>query len=351
VTVLRVENLWRFYGRTPAVKGIDLEVAAGSAYGFIGPNGAGKTTTLRVLATIDRPDAGRVWVAGRDTQHHRDAVRRELGFMADPPALYEELEVRDYLRYFAELYRVPPRQRTKRVARAVELTRIKERITDKCGGLSKGWRQRVQLAKTLVHDPAVLLLDEPASGLDPAARIEFREIVRALRDLGKTIVVSSHILTELADFCDSVGIIEHGRMLVSGQIGEILERLDPRDQLEVEVVGPGDAAAALLRGRPGVVEVTSDPRPDGTTVVRAAVEGRIDPARRAAALRALVEAGVEVAGLGSRRETLEDLFLKVAGKLQPGAGPLMSADALREILGQAPPQGQKAAAPAAREGA
>ena len=335
MSMVRVSNLWRFYNGAPAVKGLDMEVDRGSAYGFIGPNGAGKSTTLRVLATLDRPDAGRVWVDGVDVQHECERVRQSLGFMPDPFNLYDDLLVRDMLDFFAEVYRVDRRLRRKRVEQAIELTRIQERLGNKCGALSKGWRQRVLLAKILVHDPKVLLLDEPASGLDPAARIEFREIVRALRDMGKTIVVSSHILTELADFCDSVGIIEEGRMLVSGRIDDILDRLDPRDQLEFEVLGDPTGAVQYLGDAPGVSETKiGEPpaTPDLPRTVTAVLEGRGTPEDRARILEGIQAAGARVCGLKARRENLEELFLKVAGKLEGGDN-VMSPEVLRSLLG------------------
>ena len=322
--MLVAKNLWRSFGRSRALQGLDLEVERGSAYGFIGPNGAGKSTTLRILATIDRPDTGRVWIDGRDAERHTAEVRRRIGFMPDPFQLYDELTVRDYIDFYARTYRLPAKERRGWVDRAIELARVRERAGDKCGGLSKGWRQRVLLAKTLVHDPGLLLLDEPASGLDPAARIEFREIIKVLRELGKTVVVSSHILTELADFCDSVGIVERGRMLVSGRIEDILERLDPRDKLIVELAGDPTTARSLLAAVAEVGEPVQGAA--GVWTLTAVMHERTGPAARAALLAKLVAAGCPVASLVNRRENLEDLFLKVAG----GKG--VDADRLKGLL-------------------
>jgi ABC-2 type transport system ATP-binding protein len=336
VSLLVAKNLWRFYGRTPAVRGLDLEVDRGSAYGFIGPNGAGKSTTLRMLATLDRPDAGRVFLDGKDVQHDPEGARRRIGFMPDPFALYDEMTVEGMLAYFANAYGIAPGAQRARVERAIELARIGERRREACGALSKGWRQRVLLAKTLVHDPDLLLLDEPASGLDPAARIEFREIVKTLRELGKAIIVSSHILTELAGFCDSVGIVEKGRLLVGGRIDEIHARLEAHEVLEVEVPSAGgdDAARAraVLAGLHGVRAVTPAPaaQQEGVTTFVVEVTGRTGPADRAALLRSLVAAGVEVSGLAVRRQGLEDLFMRVAGQKEDQA----RLSALRELLAE-----------------
>jgi ABC-2 type transport system ATP-binding protein len=333
MSTLVARNVWRFYGRSPAVQGLDLEIEEGSVYGFIGPNGAGKSTTLRMLATVDQPDAGRVWVRGRCTQQETDRVRKMLGFMPDPFGMPEGFTVEQFLEFFAIAYRLPGRMRRERVQRAIELTRIGERRKQKVTDLSKGWKQRVLLAKTLINDPHLLLLDEPAAGLDPAARIEFRDVIRTLRDLGKTVIVSSHILTELADFCDSVGIIERGRMLVSGRIEDILERFNPRDRLVFEIAGPSALAARLLSSQEDVQSVQSEPGPSADTS-RLVVDlaGRSDAKRRAAIVSFLATNQVLVSGLSTQREGLEDLFLKVAGK-QEGKQDRRSDATIRELLG------------------
>lgn len=326
--------MWRFYGRAPAVSGLDLEVEEGSVYGFIGPNGAGKSTTLRILATVDRPDAGRVWIRGRCTQQETDRVRKMLGFMPDPFGMPDGFTVEQLLEFFAIAYRLPRRIRRERVQRAIELTRIGERSKQKVTDLSKGWKQRVLLAKTLINDPHLLLLDEPAAGLDPAARIEFRDVIRTLRDLNKTVIVSSHILTELADFCDSVGIIERGRMLVSGRIEDILERFNPRDRLVFEIAGPAEIAARLLEREADVRQVSHEngPTPDTKRLV-VELDGRSDAQRRAAIVSLLARNDVQVSGLSTQREGLEDLFLKVAGKQGAGRNDRHSEDEIRSLLG------------------
>jgi ABC-2 type transport system ATP-binding protein len=322
--VLEARGIWRYFGGFAAVQGLDISIARGSAYGFIGPNGAGKSTTLRILATLDRPTAGTLAIDGLDVDRNLAQVRPLIGFMPDPFELYEDLTVEEHLEFFAQAYEVPPRKRRERVQAALALARVHEYRETKCGELSKGWKQRVLLAQTLVHDPLLLLLDEPASGLDPAARIEFRLVIRELRELGKTVVVSSHILTELADFCDSVGIIEHGRMLVSGKIDDILARLDPTTRLDIEVAGPVEPALAVLGARPEVVSAAKGEQP-GTIVARAKF-GEDAVSARADLLGALVAGGVRVAALAARRENLEDLFLRVASEQATGA------NARRELI-------------------
>jgi ABC-2 type transport system ATP-binding protein len=326
VPALVARNLWRFYDGEPAVRGLDLEVEPGSAYGFIGPNGAGKSTTLRMLATADQPDAGRLWIDGRDAWHDVTRARRRVGFMPDPFELPDDLTVVQILFLFARLAGPDPDARRRRVEEVLALTGLGARRREKAATLSKGWRQRVLLARTLVHDPAVLLLDEPCSGLDPAARVEFRDIVRSLRAAGKAIVVSSHILAELADFCDAVGIVERGRMLVSGRIEDILRRLEPDERLIVEVTGDVTLATATLSCAEGVLAVRELP-PGEAEVARpprleARVRGRSTPAQRAELLARLVHAGVKPSGLEVLTDDLEGLFLKVArtGAVHPPGG-------------------------------
>jgi ABC-2 type transport system ATP-binding protein len=343
--LLVARNLWRFFGAHAAVQGLDMDVAAGSAYGFVGANGAGKTTTLRLLATLDRPTAGSIEIAGVDALARADRVRPLLGFMPDPFELYDDLTVEEQLEFFAQAYRLPRRERRRRVAASIELARVGERRHQRCGALSKGWKQRVLLAKTLVHDPKLLLLDEPASGLDPTARIEFRAIVRELREAGKAIVVSSHILTELADFCDSVGIVERGRMLVSGKIDEILGRLDPSTRIDLEVVSDREAALRLARTLPGVETAEAGEQP--LAVVLRAKLGEDNAGGRARLLEALVSGGVRVAGFAAKREGLEDLFLRVAS--DTAAQDVNRRALLRELLPTpiarpvAPPKAEPAA--------
>jgi len=324
--VLEARGIWRYFGALPAVQGLDMAIERGSAYGFIGPNGAGKSTTLRILATLDPPTAGTITIDGFDSHRHLTTVRPLIGFMPDPFELYEDLTVVEHLEFFAQAYEVPRHQRKTRVDAALELARIREYRTSRCGTLSKGWKQRVLLAQTLVHDPKLLLLDEPASGLDPAARIEFRLVIRALRDLGKTVIVSSHILTELADFCDSVGIIEHGRMLVSGKIDDILQRLDPTTRLEIEVQGDTAPAIELLLRIPGLVSVKKG---EAAGIIEARARLGEDPvSARVEIVSALVAAGVKVAALTARRENIEDLFLRVASEQATGA------NARKELIGR-----------------
>jgi ABC-2 type transport system ATP-binding protein len=219
---ISVRHLWHRYGALEVLRDVSFEVAPGEIFGFIGPNGAGKTTTIRVMATLLEPTAGRVEIDGIDAALDPDAVRRIIGYMPDHAGVYERITVREFLEFFADAYRIPELGVVDAVIELTELTKLSDRLV---ATLSKGMKQRLQIARTLLHDPKVLVLDEPASDLDPRARIEVRDLLLELRELGKTIFLSSHILTELSDVCTSVGILERGELVVAGPIGEIAQRL------------------------------------------------------------------------------------------------------------------------------
>lgn len=238
---IRVRHLWHRYGTLDVLRDVSFDVGAGEIFGFIGPNGAGKTTTIRIMATLLEPMAGRVEVDGRDVAVDPLQVRRQIGYMPDHAGVYEGLTVREYLEFFADAFAVPDLEVVDAVIELTELQNLRERLVP---ALSKGMKQRLQLARILLHDPKVLILDEPASDLDPRARIEIRDLLLELRELGKTIFLSSHILTELSDVCTSVGILERGRLLVSGPIREIATELDARARAASTAAVPAGAPRA-----------------------------------------------------------------------------------------------------------
>lgn len=219
-----IKGLQHSFKGHKALVDVGFRVPDGAIHGFVGPNGAGKTTTLKVLATLLRPDSGRVRVFGQDVVGEADAVRRRIGFMPDHFSMYRQMTVGEYLDFFAAAYGLPVKERERVIADALELTDMHVRRRDLIRGLSRGMQQRVCLARVLVHDPRLLLLDEPASGLDPRARRELMDIIRALRDMGKTIFISSHILAELAELCDSTTILDRGRVRFSGPMSELLSK-------------------------------------------------------------------------------------------------------------------------------
>ena len=301
---IQIENLRKVFGDSTAVSDLTLSVAAGECFGLIGPNGAGKTTTLRMLATLLEPSDGRLFICGYDAEDEISKVRRKIGFMPDEFGIYPDLKVWEYLDYFAMACGVPAALRRKRAKEVVELVDLKVKEDEFVEALSRGMKQRLCLAKTLIHDPEVLLLDEPASGLDPLARIEFRELMKELVNLGKTILISSHILTELSDFCTSVGIIEKGKLVVAGRIDELLAQLKKATVLRLEVLGGLDALQRLLETHP---KVRSHSLREGSVNVEFA--GSAEDA--ADLLREVVLAGVRIKSFYEKRENLEDIFLKV----------------------------------------
>ncbi|MCI0484983.1 MAG: ABC transporter ATP-binding protein [Blastocatellia bacterium] len=302
--MVKLENVSKYYKDFPAVNDISFEIACGEVFGFIGPNGAGKTTTIKMLSTLMMPTAGRMSIGGYDVEREPYEVRRLIGYMPDIFGVYEDLLVWEYLDYFASLYRLGPEQRKRGISDVLELTDLTIKRDAQVMSLSRGMKQRLCLAKTLIHDPEVLLLDEPASGLDPHARIEIRELIRELCRMGKTVLVSSHILTELADFCTSIGIIEAGQLLAAGRIDDITAQLAGHVLLEITVKGDTAFALEVLAERADIQRTTCDGR-----VIKAEFDGKADDVDEV--LEYLVGRGVRLLGFNRAEADLEDIFLKI----------------------------------------
>jgi ABC-2 type transport system ATP-binding protein len=303
-SMIKLENVSKYYKTFPAVNDLNLEIGRGEVFGFIGPNGAGKTTTIKMLATLMLPSEGKLSVGGYDIVREPREVRRIIGYMPDSFGVYEDLLAWEYLDYFAALYHLNLAQRKRAIDDVLELTDLTIKRDAQVMSLSRGMKQRLCLAKTLLHDPAVLLLDEPASGLDPHARIEIRELIRELCRMGKTVLVSSHILTELADFCTSIGIIEAGRLLAAGRIDEITAKLAGNVVIEIIVKGDPALALAALAERPEVKGSTCDGR-----TIHAEFSGQPDEVDEL--LEYLVNRGVRLLGFTRTEANLEDIFLKI----------------------------------------
>lgn len=294
------------YDGFTAVHDLSLDVPSGQVFGLIGPNGAGKTSTIRVLATLQQPTYGEVLVGGIDVGEEPDQVHGILGYMPDLAPVHDDLKVWEMLDMFAASHFIERRDRLRRVDRCLDRVGMLGKREVKGKTLSRGMMQRVVLAKTLVHEPQVLLLDEPASGVDPVARIEFRRILRALADDGRTVLVSSHILTELADMCDAIGIMREGRLVLSGRIDDIVQQMQPKRVVEIDCPGGAASAAAQLQGRPGVVSVDTK----GQTVL---VEFEGDSNELARLLAFLVGGGVAVTRFVEKRFGVEDIMLNLDG--------------------------------------
>ncbi len=245
--VIAVEGLWKDYGKFTALKDLNLEIGAGEIFGFIGPNGAGKSTTIKILTGLLKPSRGKAEINGMDCASGSKELRYQVGYMPDNFGVYEGLKVWEYLDFFCAAYRIPKQQRAETIERVLTVT-ASQRIKDfYMEALSKGMKQKAGLAKTLLHDPKVVILDEPSSGLDPRARIEMRELIKSLKLMGKTVMVSSHLLSELAEISDKIGIIEKGVLLASGTVDQVMNTFRQELVYELEVVGDTVRAEKALR--------------------------------------------------------------------------------------------------------
>lgn len=311
--MIELRGLHRYFGGTRAVNDVSFEVPRGQVFGYIGPNGAGKTTSMRILATLDLPTYGDAYVDGFSVINDPDRVRRRLGFMPDYFGTYSNVNVREYLDFFARAYGMRGTERLKAMGHVMDFTGLDVLADKPISGLSKGMKQRLCLGRAMIHDPAVLVLDEPAAGLDPRARIQLREMIRRLAADGKSVLISSHILTELAEMCDLVAIIEQGRLLAVGNVEEIQKGQQAHTwrQVQARVLGDAAAVAAWLAARDNVRGVQQDGD---------ALEFEHDGGAEAEAdtLRAMiVDAGFRVAAFGNRGKSLEDVFMQVTeGRVQ-----------------------------------
>ncbi len=303
---ISIDKLHKSYRNVHAVRGLSFDVAEGDIYGFLGPNGAGKTTTMRVLATLLRPDSGTAHVMGHDVVRDAKLVRPIIGYMPDLSGAYRDMMVSEYLEFFAAAYRIPLHKRADVVNDCITLTGLEEKRNELIEGLSRGMRQRLGLARCLVNDPKVLILDEPASGLDPRARIEVQEILRTLGEMGKTILISSHILSELRFLCNKIGILEGGKLIYSGTIKDALERARTRHRLEIRLVDRQADAAIHLSNASGIINSFVE---DGI-VVAELPPGKTDFSFVA---RELVTAGFNVLTIKEEEILLEDAFITLTG--------------------------------------
>jgi ABC-2 type transport system ATP-binding protein len=253
--VVSIRHLWMYYGKTPAVRDLSLDIPRGEIFGFIGPNGAGKTSTIKVLATLLKPTRGSALVCGIDVTAQPGLIRGKIGYMPDFFGVYEDLTVEEYLHFFAAAYRIDSAKRKAVVSDVLALTDLTAKQHAPVDSLSRGMKQRLGLARVLLHDPDLLLLDEPASGLDPRARIEMRELLKELQKMGKTILVSSHILHELSQFCTRIGIIEAGQMMAEGSLTDIYRALSLKRTIHVQLASTTPALLEKIRAIPAVTSV------------------------------------------------------------------------------------------------
>ena len=309
--IIETRDLVKKFGKFTAVNGLSLEVPAGSIYGFVGPNGAGKTTTMRMLTTLTRPTSGQAWVGGHSVTAEPRAVRRAIGYMPDEFGVYDDMRVWEYLDFFAACYDIPESDRRRLIDDLLELVDLAHRRDDMVDKLSRGMKQRLSLARTLAHDPSVLILDEPASGLDPRARVEIRELLVELAKMGKTIFFSTHILADVGEICTHIGIVEAGQIIAQGSMDDMRAQLQPhreitvtlRDETAVETV------KTALTGQPGVIEVVALEPKSGRYRLRIDFNG--DDNGVADLNAKITAANVAILGFTEETKDLEAMFMRV----------------------------------------
>jgi len=309
--IVQTHGLVKRYDKTLAVAGLDLAIESGEIFGLVGPNGAGKTTTLRILATLLRPSAGNAEIDGWSVTRNPDEVRRVLGFMPDVFGVYDDMKVWEYLDFFARCYGLPAAGRRRMIEDLLELVDLGERRDDYVQTLSRGMEQRLCLAHALVHDPKVLLLDEPASGLDPRARVELRELLRELRALGKTILISSHILPELEELCTSLAIVDRGQVLAQGRVADIERRLRFGAVIRVRLLLDGEALEVARDRFAADADVASASILEDGTIE---LGFRGDDEASARLLAESVAAGLPIVSFARAASDLEELFLQVTAQ-------------------------------------
>ncbi len=302
--MIELLNFTKRYGDLLAVDGLSLKIEPGEMFGFIGPNGAGKSTTIRFLATLLKATGGEGIVNGHRVSKDPLGVRRSVGYMPDNFGVYDGMKVWEFLDFFAVAYQIPRGRRRQVVADVLDLLDLGGKREAFVNSLSRSMKQRLCLAKTLVHDPPVLILDEPASGLDPRARVEVKALLKELRRMGKTILISSHILTELADCCTSIGIIERGKLLMLGPIDEVYRRIQRNRIVRIKFLDNMEAGVSILRSQPE----TRDVQIENNHVT---VELAADDQQAAAILERLLAGGVRVSSFAEKEPTLEDVFMMV----------------------------------------
>ena len=302
--MIEITGFGKDYGEFTAVESLDLKIEEGEMFGFIGPNGAGKSTTIRFLATLLRASRGEGSVNGHSITSNPMDVRRSVGYMPDAFGVYDGMKVWEFLDFFAVAYKIGRTQRKQVIRDVLELLDLTYKRDDYVNGLSRGMKQRLCLAKTLVHDPPVLILDEPASGLDPRARVEVKALLKELRRMGKTILISSHILTELADCCTSIGIIERGQLLMHGPIDDVYRRIQGTPTVVCQMGNNFDKGLSIIRSNPDVRDV----QVDGQKVT---IEFATPESETGNLLKTLVNQEVEVSNFGIREPNLEDVFMMV----------------------------------------
>lgn len=299
-------GLTKKYGSLYALQDLNLTVEDGTVFGFVGANGAGKSTTFSILATLLQPTAGDAFVNGLSVTKNAHEVRKQIGYMPDFFGVYDQLKADEYLDFYGASYGLKPRDREKLIPQLLELVNLSHKRYEYVDLLSRGMKQRLCLARALIHDPNILILDEPASGLDPRARVEMREILRELKSMGKTILISSHILPELAEMCDSIGVIDTGRLIAQGSVSEIQAQLQSEKVMRVKVAGPVYVVSAFFENDPFVSQIVEKPE---NNLIEFLYRGSEE--EQMVLLRKAMAAQLPILSFAEEETDLEDVFMAI----------------------------------------
>lgn len=302
--MLEIKNLHKRYGKFYAVNGLNLTIPEGEIFGFVGPNGAGKSTTMKIVSGLLAATSGEVYIDGVDAFKHNRKVKEKIGYMPDFFGVYDDLKVDEYLDFYASIYKIKENEKKKIITDLLELVDLGHKRDSYVDNLSRGMKQRLCLARSLIHNPRLLILDEPASGLDPRARVEMKAILRNLKDMGKTILISSHILSELAEMCTSIGIIDSGKIVISGTVSEIMQQIYSNKVVKIKVNDKLDDAVMILREFPFIDKITT-----GENTIQAGFDAGDEEMSRV--LAALVNRSIPVAAFAQMDGNLEDVFMRV----------------------------------------
>lgn len=304
--MIEIIDLTKRYGKFTALNSLNLQIEKGSVFGFVGQNGAGKSTTFSILATLLAPTSGTAYVNGYNVAKEPKMVRRQIGYMPDFFGVYDQLKAEEYLHFYGASYGLDFKEREKLIPQLLDLVNLEHKRDSYVDLLSRGMKQRLCLARSLIHDPEVLILDEPASGLDPRARVEMREILKELKNMGKTILISSHILPELAEMCDTIGIIDQGKLVAEGSVTEIQAKLCGEKLIMVKVLKDVHKAFSFFEDNPGVSGLKPG---EGDNLLQFVYKG--DDAGQIALLKNAIEAGLSIASFAEAETDLEDVFMEI----------------------------------------
>lgn len=305
--MLIIKDLKKKYGKFEALKGMNMEIQKGDLFGFVGPNGAGKTTTMKIVSGLLSADSGEVILDGQSALGNVKYLKEKIGYMPDFFGVYDNLKAMEYMEFYASIYGIEGKEAKKLCRDLMDLVNLSDKYDSYVDGLSRGMKQRLCLARCLVHNPELLILDEPASGLDPRARFEMKEILKNLTDMGKTILISSHILPELAEMCNTVGIVEHGEMIVNGTVDEILARLNNTNPLMIKVIDGREEALRILKENPDIQNIVTREE-----TISVGFNGNEE--QEAELLKILIENGIKISSYKREEGNLEELFMQITEK-------------------------------------